>query len=113
MPNNFTLAVRDPHNWTMHMTFDADLWIWDARESDSWTFATVPPEHSDDLRAQTGPRRGFGSIPVEVTIGDSTWRTSVFPDKKSGCYVLPLKAAIRKAESIAGGDKVEITLRTV
>lgn len=94
-------------------SFTTTLWIWDARKSDSWTFATVPPEHSDDLSARSGPRAGFGSLPVEVTIGGSTWRTSVFPDKDSGCFVLPIKAAVRKAESVGAGDDVAITLRPV
>lgn len=97
----------------MQYTFSAELWSWDARKSDSWTFASVPPDHSDDLRERIGPRRGFGSVPVEVTIGGSTWRTSVFPDKKSGCFVLPIKAAIRKAEEISTGDRVEVNLVTV
>jgi Domain of unknown function (DUF1905) len=97
----------------MPHTFTAQLWIWDARKSDSWTFATVPPELSDDLRERIGPRGGFGSIPVEVTIGASTWRTSVFPDKESGCFVLPIKSAVRKAEAISAGDKAEISLKTV
>jgi hypothetical protein len=95
-------------------SFTAELWIWDARQSDSWTFVTVPPEHSDDLREQAaGPRAGFGSIRVEVTIGKSTWRTSVFPDKESNCYVLPVKAAVRKAEGIDAGDTTEISLNPV
>jgi hypothetical protein len=93
--------------------FTAALWIWDARKSDSWTFATVPPEPSDDLTARNGPRAGFGSVPVEATIGGSTWRTSVFPDKESGCFVLPIKAAVRKAESVSAGDEVAIVLRAV
>jgi hypothetical protein len=91
-------------------TFTTELWIWDARKSDSWTFATLPPELSDDLHERMGPRRGFGSIPVEVTTGRSTWRTSVFPDKELGCYVLPIKSAIRKAEAISAGDEVAISL---
>ncbi|HAM23603.1 MAG TPA: DUF1905 domain-containing protein [Actinobacteria bacterium] len=96
----------------MRCTFVSELWTWDARKSDSWTFATVPPKLSDELRARNGPQRGFGSIPVEVTIGESSWSTSIFPDKKSGCFVLPLKAAIRNVEGISAGDSVEVTLST-
>lgn len=97
----------------MAYEFTAELWIWDVRKSDSWTFATVPPDHSDDLRARSDPRGGFGSIPVEVTIGGSTWRTSVFPDKESGCFVLPVKAAVRRTEGITAGDDVRISLTRV
>lgn len=97
----------------MTYSFTALLWVWDVRKSDSWTFVTVPPEHSDDLRARTDPRGGFGSIPVEVTIGGSTWRTSVFPDKESGCFVLPIKVAVRRAEGICAGDEADIRLRPI
>ena len=97
----------------MAYSFTAPVWIWDARKSDSWTFATVPPEHSDDLRVRAEPKGGFGSIPVEVTIGGSTWQTSVFPDKATGCFVLPIKAAVRQAEAIDAGDEADITLKPI
>jgi len=94
-------------------TFSAQLWLWDARKSDAWTFVTLPSELSDELRKRTGPRKGFGSVPVEVTIGDSTWRTSIFPDKASRSFLLPVKAAIREAEALSAGDTMEISLTTV
>lgn len=97
----------------MQCAFAADLWVWDARKSDSWTFVTVPAEHSDDLRATAGPPHGFGSIRVEVRIGTTTWRTSVFPDTGSGCYVLPVKAAVRRAEGLTAGDTAQVALTTV
>jgi len=94
-------------------TFSAQLWLWDGGKSDAWTFVTLPPELSDELRERTGPRKSFGSVPGEVTIGDSTWRTSIFPDKASGSFLLPVKAAIRKAEALSAGDTMEISLTTV
>jgi len=94
-------------------SFTSELWLWDARASDSWTFATVPVELSEELHEVAMPGRGFGSIRVEVSIGKSTWQTSVFPDKQTGCYTLPIKAAIRRAESVSAGDCVRITLSTV
>ena len=97
----------------MTQSFTTDLWIWDARKSDSWTFVTVPLELSEELREQVIPGSGFGSIRVEVTLGSTTWRTSAFPDKESGCFVVPIKAAVRKAESVVAGDDVRITLRAV
>src|SRR5262245_57956699 len=79
--------------------FTAELWAWDARRNDSWTFVSLPVDASDDIRDRTGDkRRGFGSVRVRVTIGTSTWTTSVFPDSGSGAYVLPVKRPIRRAE---------------
>jgi hypothetical protein len=91
-------------------TFDAELWLWDARP-DSWTFLTVPREVSEAIADETpAPPAGFGSIKVEVRIGETSWRTSVFPDAKSGCYVLPVKKAVRKAEDLETGDIATVHL---
>ena len=54
--------------------------------------------------AVTTPPRGFGSVRVEVTLGETTWRTSVFPEAASGCFVLPVKKAVRRAEGVDPGD---------
>ena len=53
---------------------------------------------------------GFGSLKVEARIGDSAFTTSVFPSKEIG-WLLPVKAAVRKAEGIAEGDAVTIDVR--
>lgn len=54
--------------------------------------------------------RGFGSLPVEVTIGKTVWKTSIFPEKTSGSYILPVKAMVRKAEKIEAGDEIEFSV---
>ena len=94
-------------------TFDAALWEWDASpEGTSWVFLTVPEEQTEEIRLRSGPPRGFGSVRVEVTVGSSTWRTSVFPEKTTG-YVLPVKKQVRRAESLDVGDTATVVLRLV
>ena len=94
----------------MIVVFDAELWTWDARRADSWTFVSVPTEASEDIRDRAdGPRRGFGSLRVRVTVGGSTWTTSIFPDSSRG-YVLPIKRAVRKAEALDPGDVASVTI---
>lgn len=98
----------------MRVEFEAELWLWEARRTESWTFVSVPAEASDDIRElSAGPRRGFGSVRVRVRIGASTWTTSVFPDKSSGCYVLPVKRAVRTAEALDVGDVATVTVELV
>lgn len=93
--------------------FEAALWQWSAKEA-TWTFLTVPPDVSDDIEAQSADGKvGFGSVRVEVTIGATTWRTSVFPSNEHEAYVLPVKKAVRTAEGIDEGDTVAVALRVV
>lgn len=47
---------------------------------------------------------------VVATIGQTIWKTSIFPDRKSNSYVLPVKADIRNKEDIEDGDMVMLTL---
>ncbi|GAB1642283.1 DUF1905 domain-containing protein [Krasilnikovia sp. MM14-A1259] len=98
----------------MVVVFDGELWVWDARRGETWTFVSLPAEQSEEIRELTaGPRRGFGSVRVRVTIGGSTWRTSIFPDSTRGCYVLPIKRAVRNAEALDVGDVATVTLELV
>ncbi|MFE2109533.1 DUF1905 domain-containing protein [Kitasatospora sp. NPDC059463] len=95
----------------MVFDFEAELWIWDARRADSWTFVSLPVEASEEIRdVAAGPRRGFGSLRVRVTLGGSAWQTSIFPDRTRGCYVLPVKRAVRTAEGLEPGDTTAVTV---
>ena len=90
--------------------FTAAPWLW--RENESWVFVTVPPHISDEIEGRTAAalRRGFGSVRVQATIGATTWRTSVFPDKGQAAYVLPLKKDVRAKEGIEVGTKAKVIL---
>ena len=85
------------------------LWLWSGGQA-SWHFLTVPEELAGEIRAHSlAHRGGFGSVRVEARIGDVAWRTSVFP-QKSGDYILPVKASVRRDAGIAAGDDVMIEL---
>ena len=90
--------------------FDAELWLWTGDAA--WHFVTVPADVSDEIEGRTavGERRGFGSVRVRVTIGATTWSTSVFPDKQRAAYVLPVKKDVRAKEGLAAGDRTTVVL---
>lgn len=91
--------------------FSAPLWQYPGEGS--WYFVTVPEEVSDDITDLTeGRRRGFGSVRVTVTVGGSTWQTSVFPSK-TGTYLLPMKKQVRTAEDLTEGTPVDTQLQLV
>lgn len=89
-------------------SFKSEIWIYDGPAA--WHFVNVTKAVSKQLKAMFGRGRGFGSIRVNVTIGDTCWDTSVFPDK-SGIYLLPLKASVRKAEQLKAGQKISLTIQ--
>lgn len=93
----------------MSETFQAPLWA--AQSTGSWVFVTLPESSSESIRSMPRPPApGFGSLRVRATVGDTTWSTSIFPDAKSGCYVLPVKKGVRRAEGVEVGDVIEVVV---
>ena len=91
--------------------FTASLWPWDAKQDGSWWFITVPDDVSDEIEERHGASAGgFGSIKVEVTVGRTTWRTSLFPSSEQRAYVLPVKKPVRVAEALEEGEPFELSL---
>lgn len=93
----------------MHVEFEAELWLYPGEAG--WHFVTLPVELAEDVADLSAPtRKGFGSVPVTVTIGASTWNTSLFPDSKAGSYLLPVKKPVRRRENLTDGDRVSVEL---
>lgn len=93
----------------LDFTFRAPLWLW--KEGATWHFISVPEEPSAAIKSfAPEAKRGFGSVRVKVQIGTSEWRTSVFPSKETGGYVLPIKKAVRTAEGLGVNDIADVTL---
>lgn len=93
----------------------APIWCWRPNEKGGgWHFLTIDGQSAAELRyAALGRTGGFGSIKVEARIGRTIWRTSIFPQRESGGFILPIKADVRKRESIGEGDEVTVWLTTV
>ena len=89
--------------------FTASLWLW--KDDSSWWFVTLPYDVSDDIEERHGSSAGgFGSIKVEVTVGATTWSTSLFPSMEQRAYVLPMKKAVRVAETLVEGEPFQLSL---
>lgn len=108
----FTGEEPCPLCWPGYRTFtiDAEVWLY-AAETGSWHFLSTPEDVTKHLQERfAGIARGWGSLKVTATIGGTSWETSIFPDKKRGSFLLPIKAAVRKAEHIEAGNTVHCTL---
>ena len=93
----------------LEFEFSARLWV--SSGPGAWHFVTVPIEFSEPLRAASGPRTGFGAVAVTAQIGDTVWKTSVFPEAASGSFVLPVKRAVRERNDVEAGDEITVTLQ--
>lgn len=93
-------------------SFTSNLWVYSGKAA--WYFVTLPKELSEEIDFYHGHMKaGWGSLPVKVVIGESEWQTSIFPDKKAGAYMLPVKKKIREKErlKVDGVVKVSLSLR--
>ena len=91
----------------MELEFSGEIWTW--RGPAPHHFVTVPEDECTDLEATAAlVTYGWGMIPGTLQTGRSEWTTSLWP--KDGGYIVPLKAAVRKAEGLEVGDEVTIRL---
>ena len=70
----------------------------------------VPKDVCEEIAAVASALSyGWGVIPVEVTLGETVFTTSIMP--RQGGYLVPIKDAVRKAEGVNLGDEVSLSLR--
>ena len=92
-------------------TFKADVWRYKFDGATAWHFITLPKDVSAQIRfLSTGKAAAWGSLRVTAQIGKTKWNTSLFPDSKTGCYFLPVKAAVRKSENLKDGTPAICTI---
>ncbi|MCA9358182.1 DUF1905 domain-containing protein [Candidatus Kaiserbacteria bacterium] len=92
-------------------TLQVRLWMYPG-EFANWYFVTVPKKMSTEIKEGFGKyARGFGSLPVAVTVGKTAWETSIFPDTRSGTYLLPIKAKVRKEEALFADDVIAVSFK--
>jgi Domain of unknown function (DUF1905) len=96
----------------MRYEFRSELWVHIGENP--WYFVTMPPDQSDEIAEITAPmRKGFGSVRVEVKLGTFTWLTSIFPEAKTGCYVLPIKKQVRLGANLEVGVPASVAIKLV
>jgi hypothetical protein len=83
--------------------FEGAVRLWPANER--FFLLGLPKEISDEIfEISDGLTNGWGSLKVEARIGETVWRTSIFPDTKLGIFELPLKAEVRKKNDLVVGS---------
>ncbi len=94
----------------MEISFRGQVHRWKSNES--FFFVSLPLDISHEIREiSRGLTNGFGSLKVEARIGETIWRTSIFPVSKNGAFDLPLKLAIRKQNELVEGSTAAVKLK--
>lgn len=92
----------------LELAFSAPVWFWHGPAP--FHFVTVPQDLVGMLSSAAElVTYGWGMVPASVEVGATTWTTSLWP--KDGGYIVPIKAAVRRAEGIEVGDPVAVRLR--
>jgi hypothetical protein len=91
----------------MDLEFTGEIIHW--RGPAPFHFITVPDEESAAIEAVSSlVTYGWGAIPVKAHIGRTDFKTSLFP--KGDLYLVPIKDAVRRAETLMLGDEVTVHL---
>ena len=91
----------------MIIDFKGKIFYW--RGPAPFLFVAVPEKQSQDIKSVSGlVTYGWGVIPVRAQIGETEWKTSLFP--KDGRYLVPIKMSVQKAENVTVDDNVSIRL---
>jgi Domain of unknown function (DUF1905) len=91
----------------MQLEFSGQLLYW--RGPAPHYFVRVPAQGCRDLQAAAKfVTYGWGMIPVRVQLGETEWKTSLFP--KDDGYLVPIKASVRKPAGLEEGDEVNLRL---
>jgi hypothetical protein len=91
----------------MILEFAGPIWFWKGPAPHH--FVTVPGEDAAVIEeVSAAVTYGWGCIPVSGEIGETSFTTSLFP--KDGGYIVPVKAAVRRAEGVGEGDTVAVRL---
>lgn len=76
-----------------------------------WYMITLPVKVGKEIDILfSDQKRGWGSLPVAVRVGETVWETSIFPDREKGSYIMLLKKSVRIKETILENKFIEIEL---
>ena len=96
--------------------FKGKVFVWQSGygkdQSGAWRFTRLPENISAKIKElQKGKlRRGWGAVYTKAKIKKTEWQTSIFPDRRSATYLLPLKKEVRYEENLYDGIDINVSL---
>lgn len=91
--------------------FEFEGTVWRHRNPNTVSFVSLPEELSVEILTLVGTSLNpWGTVPVDATIDDVTWYTSMFPRDKGRCYDLPLKLKILARFGLVDDQPVSVRI---
>ncbi len=76
-----------------------------------WHFVKLSKDLSQDIKFLAyEAKHAWGSVRVCACLKGVSWVTSLFPDKRQGIYLLPIKHKVCLQANIAPGDLLQVRL---
>ena len=92
----------------LDLEFEGEAFEW--RGPAPYLFVRVSEDVADEIREIARQvSYGWGVIPAQVSVGNSTVTTSLFP--REGGYLVPIKVALQRSEGIEVGTLVRLRLQ--
>jgi hypothetical protein len=93
----------------LRFQFEGEVWCY--KNPGLVYFVSLPGEMSAEILDLVGQSLNpWGTVPIDATIGDFTWASSMFPRKERNCYDLPLNARVRKRVGLESGNIISVTI---
>lgn len=91
------------------ITYAFSSTVWQHAATGGWYFVSLPKAISAEIRQHLKwQEEGWGRIKAEAKIRKSQWQTAIWFDSKHQTYLLPIKAEIRKKESIEKDQSIRV-----
>jgi hypothetical protein len=93
----------------LRFQFEGEVWFY--KNPGAVYFVSLPREMSAEILDLVGQSLNpWGTVPVDATIGEFSWASSMFPRKERQCYDLPLNARVRKRVGLEAGTIISVTI---
>lgn len=85
--------------------------VWKYNSTGAWYFVSLSSDLSKEIRESLKwQEEAWGRLKVSAMTGKTQWETAIWYDTKLQCYLLPLKAEIRKKENIENDKIISISI---
>jgi hypothetical protein len=92
------------------LTVIGKVWIYPG--VGGWHFINIDKDTAAKIK-KVAKTYGAGFVKIKATLGKTSWATALFPQTKTGTYLLSIKAAVRKKEDVWAGDNISITIELI